>query len=152
MYISNYLQIRGTKDTSCLSKWEPSCEYFSLHEENSSLFLSFSDLQLFKLKGYKVMTFPNHIFPLKWDISGSNDNKTYQIISYQKDPLCSGSEVQVNSYGLSCSAGVFKEYNVVTNKYYRYFRFRQLGKNSCIEIANICAYYSLLFEYHIYFD
>ena len=67
MYLfTNDLQIRGTKDTSCLHKWDINCKYWSIDEENSSLFFSFSSLKLFKITAYKLLSYPENVFPLKF--------------------------------------------------------------------------------------
>ena len=146
--LENGLVIKGSKDTSCLYEWDENCQYFSLNIENSSLFLSFSPLKSFKLISYKILGYAGNAFPLKWEISGSNDNLTYHLISNENSPLCSGDEVEIanppNSYSDHCKKGTIKEYFVYSTKFYKYIRYMQIGYNSCQKDTSNCKGNSIL--------
>ena len=108
MYIiNNDLVIKGTGLTDCLRKWDSNCQYWSIDQEKSSIFLSFSDLKLFRIESYKLLSFPDNVFPLELDISGSYDNKTFKVISYYNDPLCdSSNQYNYNGVAIHCRKGI----------------------------------------------
>ena len=145
MYIiTNDLVISGSKATDCLHKWDSNCSYWSKDEENSSIILSFSDLKLFRIKSYKLLSYPDNVFPLEWDISGSYDNKIYNVISYYNDPLCDSQYQYIyEDVGKYCHKGIHKEYSINSN-FYRYYRLRQLGMNSCSPESDKCCVHCLL--------
>ena len=97
------------------------------------------------VQSYSLMTYKNDIFPTRWSLSGSHDNKTWTILSEVNEYLCSNySLVNITEMKYFCDEREIKHYSVNnSNQSYFFFVKYSLHENSFMNRTNSDWFYSL---------
>ena len=127
------IETYGTGNTKPLLKWGEI--YYSDANKDKiypSFYLYFKDTPV-KITRYKMQTAENQPFPIKWSLSISYDNKSFNtIISDINDNNFCPEDHQTNpeGYYLLCNEKLVKNYSITTkHEHAKYFKF-DMKKNS----------------------
>jgi hypothetical protein len=85
------------------------------------------------VESYDIVTSTVDVFPIKWTISGSHDNKTWTIIDSKNESLCSPENYVSRDNGIKdfCSVVEVKHYSLTypNREYYQYIMFHLLNNS-----------------------
>ena len=121
----NYpIEVIGKNNAANFIKWGT---FYSSYNEDDTEYpeiVIHMPLNPVKIKQYSMKSCEANIFPSKWTVFGSFDNKTWDTLSKIDEYLCTNyyvySEIDRKIY---CNGSQIKHYDVNSNSYYHYIKF-----------------------------
>ena len=144
----NYpIKVFGQNDAEKFLKWGI---YYTSHQEDDTEYpemLIHMPLNPVKIKQYSMKSCAIDIFPSKWTVFGSFDNKTWDTLSTIDEYLCTNYYVyHEDNPKLYCNGSETKNYDVNSDSYYHYIRFKLRNNTNYNKDSYTYALYLCGFE------